>query len=326
MKKSINIALLTAFSVSCLSTAQTIAQQKAAPKKAATPAATKAAPAAKAGGFKKLPGGVEYKIVKDVPGKNAVIGDFMDVNILIKADTATLRSSRKENQGKPVSIPVNASTTKADFSTVLPFLSVGDSAVIHISMDTIIAANPGQQMPPFMKKGKKLTFEISVAGIKTKEEYQKEMEVKNKEMQEGMKVQAQTDDKILQDYFKANNITATKTASGLYYVIHKEGDGALVAKGQKVSVNYTGKLMDGKMFDSNTDPAKGHVQPFEFSVGMGSVIPGWDEGLTLLKKGSNATLYIPSPLAYGPRGAGGDIGPNSVLMFDIEVLDIKSDK
>jgi FKBP-type peptidyl-prolyl cis-trans isomerase len=149
------------------------------------------------------------------------------------------------------------------------------------------------------------------------------MNEKDKAAKEEVKKQADTDDKLLNEYFKANNVKAEKTQTGLYYVIHSPGEGELIAKGQKASVNYTGKLLDGKMFDSNVDPSKGHVQPFEFNVGMGNVIPGWDEGIKLLKKGAKATLYIPSGLGYGTRGAGADITPNSCLIFDIEVLDVK---
>ena len=298
---------------------QTFAQAKqaAGTKKPA------ASPSTKQSGYAKLSGGVDYKIIKHGTGKKAEVGEFVEMHIVMKADTMVLHNSRMENHNKAVTLPINKTTNRGDWTVAFPYLSVGDSAVIRVSMDTILAMNAGQKLPPFITKGKKLYYEVNVVKLKSAEENTKEMEAGTKEMQEMMKKQAQTDDKLLQDYFAANNIKANKTASGLYYTIQTEGTGENVAKGQKVSVNYTGKLLNGKMFDSNVDPSKGHVSPFEFAVGQGSVIPGWDEGLTLLKKGSKATLYIPSPLGYGPRAAGADIGPNSVLIFDIEVLDIK---
>jgi FKBP-type peptidyl-prolyl cis-trans isomerase len=82
-------------------------------------------------------------------------------------------------------------------------------------------------------------------------------------------------------------------------------------------------LLNGEKFDSNVDPKFNHVQPFEFTVGIGQVIKGWDEGLQLLNKGGKAKLIIPSSLAYGSRGAGAAIPPNSPLVFDVEVTDIK---
>jgi FKBP-type peptidyl-prolyl cis-trans isomerase len=133
------------------------------------------------------------------------------------------------------------------------------------------------------------------------------------------------DDKLLQDYFAKNHIKATKTASGLYYIIKKKGTGANAQKGQTVSMNYLGKLLDGTKFDGNVDenynPAPGRT-PFSFKLGVGQVIQGWDEGVQLLNKGCRATLYLPSHLAYGPNGTG-PIPPNAVLLFDVEMLDNK---
>jgi FKBP-type peptidyl-prolyl cis-trans isomerase len=304
---------------------QVTAQQKAAPKavKAPAPVTNTKNPESKKtkDGYTILPGGVDYKIIKHGTGKRAENGEYVYMNIKMRADTQLIQSTWAN--GAPAPIPCNKAVGKGDFTSVIPYLSMGDSAVARISMDTIMAANPGQKFPPTFQKGKKIYFEVCVVGIKSGDEFKKEMDAKNKEAQDGMKKQAETDDKLIQDYLKSNSIKAEKTATGLYYAIKKDGEGATVAKGQKVSVNYTGKLLSGKMFDSNVDPSKGHVQPFEFGVGAGQVIPGWDEGLQLLKKGSQATLFIPSPLGYGPRSAGPDITPNSVLVFDIEVLDIK---
>jgi FKBP-type peptidyl-prolyl cis-trans isomerase FkpA len=134
-------------------------------------------------------------------------------------------------------------------------------------------------------------------------------------------VQAATDDKILQDYFAKNNIKATKTASGLYYVIGTQGLGPTAKPGKKITMNYTGKFLDGTPFDSNTDPKFNHVSPFNFTLGQGQVIKGWDEGVQLLKIGSRATLFIPSALAYGPA-AMRQIPANSILVFDLELVGI----
>jgi peptidylprolyl isomerase len=111
----------------------------------------------------------------------------------------------------------------------------------------------------------------------------------------------------------------TTTESGLKYIITQTGNGKMPEKGDVVVVHYTGKLEDGKKFDSSLD----RNQPFEFELGAGRVIRGWDEGLALLSVGAKATFIIPSELGYGARGAGGDIPPNSTLVFDVELLAIK---
>ena len=107
-----------------------------------------------------------------------------------------------------------------------------------------------------------------------------------------------------------------KTTSGLYYTITKEGEGEHPPKGANVSVHYKGTLVDGTVFDSSYQ----RDQPIEFSVGVGQVIPGWDEGILLLKKGAAARFVIPSHLGYGAQGAGGVIPADATLIFEVELI------
>ncbi len=106
------------------------------------------------------------------------------------------------------------------------------------------------------------------------------------------------------------------TPSGLQYEILVEGDGPMPKSSDSVEVHYTGKLIDGTVFDSSVD--RGVPATF----GVTQVIPGWVEALQLMKAGSKWRLFIPSQLAYGPQGAGGVIGPNSTLIFDVELLKV----
>jgi FKBP-type peptidyl-prolyl cis-trans isomerase FklB len=108
----------------------------------------------------------------------------------------------------------------------------------------------------------------------------------------------------------------TTTASGLQYKVIKSGTGATPTASDQVKVDYTGTLIDGKVFDSSVQRG----QPAVFPVGQ--VIPGWTEALQLMKVGDKWQLFIPAKLAYGDRGAGGAIPPNSALIFEVELLDI----
>jgi peptidylprolyl isomerase len=108
------------------------------------------------------------------------------------------------------------------------------------------------------------------------------------------------------------------TPSGLKYIDEKVGSGPSPTAGHRVTVHYTGTLTDGKKFDSSVDRG----QPFQFVIGVGQVIKGWDEGVMSMKVGGKRKLMIPSKLGYGERGAGGVIPPNADLNFDVELLGV----
>jgi peptidylprolyl isomerase len=122
---------------------------------------------------------------------------------------------------------------------------------------------------------------------------------------------------------KAKEKKMTKTDSGLQYRDTKEGTGEKPSKGQTCVMHYTGWLWEdgkkGKKFDSSVDRG----EPFEFTLGVGQVIKGWDEGVSTMKTGGKRELLLPPDLAYGRRGAGRDIPPNATLLFEVELLKIK---
>ena len=113
-------------------------------------------------------------------------------------------------------------------------------------------------------------------------------------------------------------MSAVTTASGLIYEELVVGSGAEAAAGQHVTVHYTGWLTDGTKFDSSKD----RNDPFDFDLGAGHVIKGWDEGVAGMKVGGKRKLTIPPSLGYGARGAGGVIPPNATLVFEVELLDV----
>jgi len=110
-----------------------------------------------------------------------------------------------------------------------------------------------------------------------------------------------------------------KTESGLRFKMIQKGNGKQAGKGSNVSVHYEGSLINGQVFDSSYQ----RKEPISFQLGVGQVIPGWDEGIGLLKVGDKARFVIPSHLAYGSAGAGGVIPPDATLIFDVELMDVK---
>lgn len=303
--------------------------KKAAPKTGAA--------AVKATGYTKLRGGVSFKLLKDVPGKNAAMGDVVEMHVLAMVDTLpgktlVLADTRRQMEGKPVPERVQEIKEPGQFQVVLPYLSAGDSVEIHVSCDTILATVPDDAkptLPGWLKPGNEIKMTLAIATVKPLEVFEREMAAKQDEqMQEAKSKEAQQapkDDRILQEYFAKNNIKPIKTASGLYYTIEKRGTGPNAQPGEMVSMSYIGTTLSGKRFDGNVEsdfkPSQGKA-PFTFPLGQGQVIRGWDEGIALLSKGTRARLFIPSPLAYGAQAMGNDIPANSILIFDVEVVDI----
>ena len=115
----------------------------------------------------------------------------------------------------------------------------------------------------------------------------------------------------------AKNDSVVQTKSGLQYMVLKEGTGAKPGPTDEVTVHYTGKLLDGTVFDSSVDRGEPATFPLD------KVIPGWTEGLQLMSEGSKYRLFIPSELAYGSKGAGDNILPNSTLIFDVELIKVE---
>lgn len=136
--------------------------------------------------------------------------------------------------------------------------------------------------------------------------------------EEANKKMAENNAKSGEEFLLENGkrVEVKTTASGLQYEVVKEGEGPSPKPTDKVMVHYEGKLIDGTVFDSSVDRG----EPATF--GVTQVIPGWVEALQLMKVGSKWRLFIPSALAYGPQGAGGIIGPNQTLIFDVELLQI----
>jgi FKBP-type peptidyl-prolyl cis-trans isomerase len=258
--------------------------------------------------FQKTPLGLKYQIIDHKPNTlKPQIGDLITFEFKI-----TNYKDSVIQQQKAANIPIRKAQNGADVFDVFPFLAQGDSVVCHVETDSI--AKYGGGLPPFLPAGTQLKYTFRILEVKSQAELR------------------QAEQKLLMEYAQKNQLKTQTTPSGLIYAITQAGAGATPQKGQKVKVNYVGKLLDGKLFDTSIEAiAKANnkyqegrpYQPLEFAVGVGQVIKGWDEGIALLQVGTKAVLLIPSELGYGSRGAGGDIPPNSPLIFEIELLGVQ---
>lgn len=300
MKKELIIAgaMAIAFSTGCDAGAQTAGPKEGSNKE-----------------FKVTPGGLEYKIITQGKGTyTPKTGDYSEMTVIFRIGDSLLINTASMNDNKPVPNIFQEPRFRGDLNEGLMLLKEGDSAVFRVSLDSLTAA--GQPAPPFAKPGDYASWEVKMVTVKSKADMDKEQAA-------AQEAQIQTDEKLIQEYIAKHNLKTTRTASGLYYVVREAGTGASPVAGNKVTVNYTGMLLDGTKFDSNVDPAFGHVSPFEFELGKGRVIKGWDEGVALMKPGEKITLLIPSGMAYGQRSPNPKIPANSVMVFDIELISFK---
>jgi len=193
------------------------------------------------------------------------------------------------DRGKPFEFPLGKGKVIKGWDEGFALLQVGDKAIFTIPPELAYGERATGQIPA----NSTLIFEVELLNVI---------------------------ERIIPKPFVVEGKAVEKTASGLQYIMVKEGIGDYPKVGHQVFVHYTGYLTDGKVFDSSVERG----QPLPFPLGKGRVIKGWDEGVALLKKGGKARLIIPPELAYGERGYPGLIPQNATLTFDVELVEIKT--
>ena len=280
------------------------------------------------GGFKKGDGGMLYNIITDKSGPSIQPGDFISVDLVLKTDADSVIGSTYE-MGHPFMNLMQKPPAKGDIYSGLMLLSEGDSAIIKLNIDS---ANKGRPRPPG-EKGKYQVYVIKVQKVIQKGNLSEQVfSGRYMAYVKSLSDEAKKQEPIkIQKYIADNKLKVSKTDSGLYYVVTKEGSGIKPVAGDTVVVNYTLKLTSGKAVETSvkSDAVKYKLpvspmnpyKPIRFPIGQKGMIKGWDQGMRLLNKGSKATLVIPSSLAYGEQG-NGQIPAFTPLIFDIELVDI----
>ncbi len=265
-------------------------------------------------GFSKTKTGLYYKFYhKSKDTTRARLAEYAEVEMVYGSPDSVLFDSRKLPAARqPMKIPLIKSIYKGDIYEGIEMMHVGDSAVFQCNADSVFKKLfRMRKLPKFIDSTKDIYFAIKLINVKTPQQMQAEesarmMKLQNKENKER------------EAYLKKKNIKVKPTADGLYFIPKKAGKGPHPKAGEIVSVHYTGYLLNGQKFDSSVDRGK----PFDFTLGRHQVIPGWDEGIALMRKGGTATLIIPSSLGYGARNMG-PIPPFSTLVFDVKLVNIK---
>ncbi len=278
-------------------------------------------------GYKAGPGGMLYRIYTHKNGPKIEVGNFINVSAIGKTDNDSVLFNTYDSH--PILSMVPKSQFKGDVFTGMEYLSEGDSATIKVLADSAFKV----QTRPRGFKGKYLTYDIKVNKVIAKGQLPDSVfqaKIKAYVDGEGDKLKEE-EPGLISRYISNNNLKFTPTADGLYYVINKPGTGTNIAPGDTVVMNYTGKLFNGKVFDSSikeeiirskmpVDLTRQYT-PAHIVVGDKLIIPGWYEGFQLLNKGASATFIVPSKLAYGKSGIS-IIAPYTPIIFEITVIDV----
>ncbi|MFZ6665428.1 FKBP-type peptidyl-prolyl cis-trans isomerase [Peijinzhouia sedimentorum] len=277
--------------------------------------------------------GLTYTYITKGSGDEVKNGEFLVMNLELCNDKDSVLFSSLDS-GFPQIFPVSdslAPNNKVEEAFLLG-KRVGDS--LHIKLSALDAYGP-QNIPQGVSPDEMLTVILGVTNVEDEagiQALQQEFMARSqREAEEKAAAQTETDIAIIDKYLADNNITAQVANNGLRYIITEPGSGPLPEAGDQVKVHYVGKLLDGRVFDTSIESVakeagkyseQREYEPLQFTVGQGMVIRGWDEGLMMFPKGSKGTIYIPSPLAYGPQARSAEITENSILMFDVEMVDI----
>ena len=274
-------------------------------------------------GYEKNQNGLYYQFFTQNEGELPQVGDLIEVKICCMINDSTPLIPNTQNMMK-----LQEPSFPGDLNEGLAMMHKGDSASFIVNTDSTFKYLFMQPtLPAEFNSTDVMRFEIKVVDFMPEKVYAQNFanDVKNRNAQRAAQLQNDYADetakaaKELADYLTKNKIEAVPTESGLYYVVTEPGNGEKPEVGKPVTMHYTGKLLNGTVFDSSVE----RNQPFQFVLGVGQVIPGWDEGVQLMTKGEKGLLYIPYYLAYGERDMG-DIPPFSNLIFEVELIDFET--
>lgn len=261
-------------------------------------------------GYKPTGTGLYYKEVVKGTGEALQMGDVITVRLAYYINDSLLFTT--DSLPETAYDQVRESLFQGDIYEGFRMMHVGDSMSFMINADSTFRKQfHAPIIPDFVTPDAYLRWEVIVDAAETEEAFQQ------RKMEEMAALQQKADDEFAA-WLADNGVTTEPQESGLIYVCTKKGRGPHPGFKNKVKVHYTGRLLDGTVFDSSVERG----EPIEFQLGMHQVIPGWDEGIALMSKGEKGILYLPSNLAYGPRETG-PIPAFSNLIFEVELVDFE---
>lgn len=266
-------------------------------------------------GYEKSQTGLYYQFFKQNAGERPQNSELLEVGISCIVGDSVLIPAHDDI------LMLQESQFAGDFFEGLAMMHKGDSASFLVNVDSTYKYLFGQpNLPKEFTSIDVMRFEVRLDDFYPESEFMQHMIAKSiARMKADYPEETAKAEQDLADFLANNGVTVKPTASGLYYVMTKEGNGEKPGVGQMVKIHYTGKLLDGTVFDSSIESG----EPINIPIGVGRVIPGWDEGIMLMSKGEKGMLYIPYYLAYGNQQRGDKITPFSNLIFEVELVDFE---
>ncbi len=262
--------------------------------------------------FKNDGNGLEYKWIKNNPSNRiATPGEIMELSMYYTTDKDSILYDTREFTDVFKMKIKNGSAQGGTIDDGFLLLHEGDSAVFKVDAVRFFVETKSEEVPSFIKKGDKLIFYVKVHKIYSINEY-----FENKKKQ--LKTNEQEKLAALDNYLKLSNITTHPTQSGIYFIEKKKGSGKKPTDTSTVSIHYIVSILGGEIYDNTYQ----RNEPFEFQLGKNIVIPGLEEGIKLMHEGGEATIIIPSKLAYGSQQYK-IIPPFSTIVFEVNLLKIK---
>jgi FKBP-type peptidyl-prolyl cis-trans isomerase FkpA len=285
---------------------------------------------------KETASGLKFDVLRKGDGVKLDSGKYLILSMVFKDGKDSVWNDTRKS-GVPAIIQMQLPVPKGDgVLEAVMMMSKGDSITFKVPAKSLFQNTFRSPMPSSVDSASLFTFNLGLTDVLSAEDFQKfqeKMMAKQNETYERQQAEQLTSDGItIESHLKEKGLNAVTTASGLRYVIIKPGKGENAIAGQSVSINYAGYLLNGTLFDTNIEAVarKNNVfnegrpyEPYEVVVDASQVITGWHEAIKLMNKGSKMAVYIPSPLAYGNQRRSEEIIENSILMFEMEMVDIK---
>lgn len=281
-------------------------------------------------GFLVHPDGLEYRIIRSNGKRKPKPGEVcvMNMQYLTEQDSILFDS---RDFGEPLLSNMQKPDFRGGIETGIEMMGEGDSALFRVSADSLFEKTFLEVLPPDISPGSKITYYVGLIKVRTVDELLADEEKMERDRKASIEKRKNNEASSIKQYLKLNSIETKAFESGAILVSSKRGKGKIAAKGQKVSIWYTAKTLDGTLYDTNIEAeakvagvsfSDRNFEPLEVIMGAKQVFPGLEEGLSHMLSGGKAKLILPSSLAYGAMQVG-SLPPYSPLVYEIEVIEIK---